>query len=124
SARSNDTFGVESPASENLDAAALYFFEDAGRGGSSGYLVSDTNVIWLQVQGQYRKKTLIGYPVENVNDTNRGQMYSTDFQFSDNFQFQQILNNVFMTTNLFGYPGMSGGPICVQFTDGRFFPAA
>jgi hypothetical protein len=35
------TPGESSPESQNLDVAALYFLEDAGRGGSSGYLGSD-----------------------------------------------------------------------------------
>jgi hypothetical protein len=125
SARSNDSVGFESPVSQNLDAAALYFFEDAGRGGYCGYLVSDTNVTWLKVSGQNEgQKTLIGYPVEGIDETNRGQMFSTDYRFSQGFQFQLLSNHVFVTTNLFGYPGMSGGAVCVQYSDGRFFPAA
>jgi len=49
-ARTNDnTPGVSSPASQNLDVAALYFLEDAGRGGQSGYLVSEPGATeWLQ----------------------------------------------------------------------------
>ena len=43
-ARTNDNSpGVESPASQDQDVAALYFLGDAGRGGASGYLVSETN---------------------------------------------------------------------------------
>ena len=37
------TPGVSSPASQNLDVAAMYFMADAGRGGSSGFLASDSS---------------------------------------------------------------------------------
>src|SRR5206468_9754044 len=33
--------GISTPDSQNLDAAAMYFLEDAGRGGYGGYLSSD-----------------------------------------------------------------------------------
>jgi hypothetical protein len=120
-ARTNDNSpGVSSPASQNLDVAALYFLEDAGRGGYGGYLVSEPGVAeWLQVPGA---KTLIGYPVEGVNETTRGQMYFTPALSS--IHFSLVTNRVFKTTDLFGYPGMSGGPLCVQYTNNAYFPAA
>src|SRR5688572_13314993 len=37
------TAGESTPDSQNLDVAALYFLEDAGRGGSSGYLGSNAD---------------------------------------------------------------------------------
>jgi hypothetical protein len=30
---------------------------------------------------------------------------------------------VFVTTNIISAPGNSGGPLCVQYSDGRFYPA-
>jgi hypothetical protein len=30
---------------------------------------------------------------------------------------------VFTTTSIRGYPGMSGGPVCVRYTNGRYYPA-
>jgi hypothetical protein len=120
-ARTNDNSpGVSSPTSQNLDVAALYFYEDAGRGGYGGYLVSDPNgTEWLQVTGS---KTLIGYPIEGVGDTARGEMYFTPALSS--IHFTGVTNNVFSTSDLFGYPGMSGGPLCVQYTNNAYFPAA
>ena len=120
-ARTNDhSPGVSSPTSQNLDVAALYFMENAGRGGYGGYLVSDpSGTEWLQVPGS---KTLIGYPVEGVSDTARGQMYFTPALSS--IHFTAVTNRVFKTSDLYGYPGMSGGPLCVQYTNNAYFPAA
>ena len=122
SARTNDVPlygpGVSSPASQNLDVAALYFLEDAGRGGSSGYLVSDPGATeWLQATAL---KTLVGYPVEVVNEISRGQMFATP---TGNINFTPVINRVFSTTAIKGYHGMSGGPLCVQFTNGVYYPA-
>lgn len=119
-ARTNDNSpGVSSPASQNLDVAALYFIGDAARGGQSGYLVSDAGgTEWLQAAAQ---KTLIGYPVEVVSDTVHGRLHAT---LPQNLTFTPVTNRVFGTVNIRGYPGMSGGPLCVQFTNGAYFPAA
>jgi sugar lactone lactonase YvrE len=125
SARSNDLAngispGVESPVSENLDVATLYFLSDAGRGGSSGYLVSGSNTTeWLQATAL---KTLVGYPaIGNGNNTvNPGQMYATG---EGNYEFDLITNSVFSTEDIIGFPGNSGGPLCVQYTNGIYYPA-
>jgi hypothetical protein len=119
-ARTNDNSpGVESPASQNLDVAALYFLEDAGRGGSSGYLVSEANgTEWLQATAQ---KILVGYPVDDIPAINVGRMHATT---PLNIIFTQVTNNVFATTDITGYPGNSGGPLCVQPTNGgNYYPA-
>ena len=119
-ARTNDNSpGVSSPLSQNLDVAALYFLADAGRGGASGYLVSDpSGTEWLQTNAF---ETLVGYPVEVVSDSNRGKPHAT---ISDNLIFALVTNRVFSTAAISGYPGMSGGPLCVQYTNGTYFPAA
>ena len=118
-ARTNDNSpGVSSPTSQNLDLAALYFLEDAGRGGFSGYLVSNpAGVEWLQASAQ---KALIGYPVEIVPENNRGRMHATTPQ---NIAFSSAGDRLFATSEIIGYPGMSGGPLCVQATNSVYYPA-
>jgi hypothetical protein len=120
SARASDNSpGVSSPLSQNLDTAALYFLADAGRGGSSGYLVSDSaGTEWLQATAL---KTLVGYPVEVVSDINRGKLHATT---PGNLNFTLVTNQVFSTAAISGYPGMSGGPLCIQYTNGTYYPAA
>jgi hypothetical protein len=120
-ARTNDSSpGVSSLASQNLDAAALYFVEDAGRGIFSGYLASEpAGIEWLL---QPASKTLIGYPVEATDQTIQpGRMYATPWDVTVNFILET--NRVFSTTNIHGYPGMSGGSLCVQSTNGIYYPA-
>jgi len=118
-ARTNDNSpGVSSLASQNLDVAALYFSADAGRGGQSGYLVSQAGTNeWLQSGFQ---KTLVGYPVEVVPEVDRGRMHAT---YPYNVAFSVADRRVFSTTGIRGFPGMSGGPLCVQFTNNVFYPA-
>jgi MBG domain (YGX type)/Calx-beta domain/PKD domain len=117
--RTNDLPGTSAPASQNLDVAALYFLQDAGRGGFSGYLVSDATNEWLQASAY---KTLVGYPVTTANGLTPGWMYAT--VPSSQISFSQLgTNRVFSTTNILGYPGMSGGPLCVQYTNGTYYPA-
>ncbi|MGO9199269.1 MAG: Ig-like domain-containing protein [Limisphaerales bacterium] len=118
-ARTNDNSpGVESPVSQEFDVAALYFLEDAGRGGSSGYLVSEpSGTQWLEATAL---KTLVGYPVDGVAAINTGRMHATT---PGNVIFSQVTNEVFATTAITGYPGNSGGPLCVQYTNGNYYPA-
>ena len=119
-ARTNDNSpGVESPASQNYDVAALYFGAEAGRGGRSGYLVSNAGgVQWLQVQ---TNSVLVGYPVATVAEASYGQMYAT---LAALHPFAPVSGAVFSTSKLQGYPGMSGGPVMVQYTNGFYYPAA
>jgi parallel beta-helix repeat protein len=118
-ARTNDASpGISSPASQNLDVAALYFLEDAGRGGQSGYLVSEPDQTeWVTAPAL---KTLLGYPAEVVSDINRGKVHAT---YPGNISFDPITSRLFGTSAIRGYPGMSGGPLCVQLS-GVFYPAA
>lgn len=61
------------------------------------------------------------YPVENVSDINRGKLHATA---PGNLSFALVTNRVFSTAVISGYPGMSGGPLCIQYTNGTYFPAA
>jgi hypothetical protein len=119
-ARTNDNSpGVSSPLSQNLDVAALYFPGDAGRGGQSGYLVSDPGETeWLQASAL---KTLFGYPTETVSEENRGKLHAT---LPGVLPFTLVTNRVFSTAGIRGYPGMSGGPVCVRSTNSVYYPAA
>ncbi|MCL4181494.1 MAG: hypothetical protein KJ072_27620 [Verrucomicrobia bacterium] len=111
--------GVSSPASQHLDAAALYFLEDAGRGGYGGYLVSESEPnSWLLGPVQ---KLLVGYPVEGVPETDRGRMHRVAPM---NYSFEPIGDQVYRTTGLKSYAGNSGGPLCVLYPNGRYYPAA
>ena len=40
-----------------------------------------------------------------------------------NLNFTQVTNSVFSTGDIIGYPGNSGGPLCVQDTNGNYYPA-
>jgi hypothetical protein len=132
------TPGYSSRASQNLDVAALYFYEPAGRrsapdalGGYGGYLVSrpdDPGQEWLS---NPNPKTLVGYPVEGsdyrMNAVVPGRIYAT----IDQPNFTTRTNGVYSTLDIQGLPGMSGGPLCVQFADPTgnpfnnfYFPAA
>ena len=110
--------GVSTPAAQELDAAALYFNEPAGRGGFSGYLVSTNDeLINAALFG-----TIVGYPVEGVPASERGQMHATPIK---RILWQTALApHVFATTNVKAFPGNSGGPLCIPSTNGLWFPAA
>jgi len=41
-----------------------------------------------------------------------------------NLGFTQVTNRGFQHDGDRGYPGMSGGPLCVQFTNDTYYPAA
>lgn len=124
-ARTNDVAslgpGVSSLRSQSQDVAALFFFENAGRGGQSGYLVATNGGGGQWLQSGFNM-TLIGYPVEGVSDLERGRLFRTPPM---GYTFTALTNGVFATTTVAGHPGMSGGPVCVQvpqFT-GPHYPA-
>ena len=102
----------------------MYFFESAGRGGGyGGYLVSKPGEQWLFGSNL---KTLVGYPVEGrdalLNPVVPGRLYATSLGLPG---FTVLSNKVLYTLNIQGLPGMSGGPLCVQFPGNNFFyPAA
>ncbi|MES2661050.1 MAG: cadherin-like beta sandwich domain-containing protein [Verrucomicrobiota bacterium] len=111
--------GSFSSASQNLDVAAVYFLEDAGRGGYSGYLASDlTDNQFILSEAP---KTLAGYPVTGISAINQGRMHVTS---PDSTPFTAAYGRTFTTTAIPGSGGMAGGPLCIQHINGDFYPAA
>lgn len=111
-----------SPQSQDLDVAALYFLSPAARGGYGGYLASDTAPNqWLNTANQVM---LAGYPVDGSifgRVVSAGVMYATVPQTAS---FAQVSDQVYETANFLSFPGNSGGPIYVQFTNNIWYPAA
>ena len=116
------TPGVSQAASFDLDVAALYFYEAAGRGGYGGYLVSDAGTQWLQTNSHapLTLRALVGYPVEGIAPSGLGKMHAIG---PTSMSFDQTTGTVFTCSTMRGLPGNSGGPLCVQWSDGRYFPA-
>jgi hypothetical protein len=115
---SENTPGTLTLASQNLNVAALYFAEDAGRGGFSGFLASDaTTNEFLQSAAL---KTLVGYPVNGISPANQGRMHATA---PLNASFTQALDHTYVTTGIRGIGGMAGGPLCVQYQGASYYPA-
>ncbi|MES2661051.1 MAG: choice-of-anchor tandem repeat GloVer-containing protein [Verrucomicrobiota bacterium] len=111
--------GDSSPESQTLDVAAIYFNEDAGRGGYGGFLASDL------AQNEFllsnANKMLFGYPVDGVATNSQGRMFATS---PANVTFTAAFGRTFTTTGIRGFGGNSGGPLCVQFEGGNYYPAA
>jgi hypothetical protein len=112
--------GTSSAASQNLDVAVVWFFEeDAGRGGFGGYLASDSLVNeWLISD---RLKTLVGYPLDDISLANQGRIHATPVL---NVAFSPANDRVYLTDDITSQGGNSGGPVCVQYDDGKYYPAA
>jgi enediyne biosynthesis protein E4 len=130
-ARSNDLAsgyyapGQSSPQSRNWDVAALYFTTPAARGGYGGYLTSDaaTNE-WLVSS---RQKMLTGYPLDGAAygyaGLSPGKLHATA---ALNYNFTMQSNRVYTTPGFLSFPGNSGGPVYVQFSNAvanAYFPA-
>ncbi len=115
----DDSPGISTPASQNLDAAAIYFLEDAGRGGYGGYLASDAdnNEFLLSANNKF----LAGYPLDGIADADKGKLHATT---PANLNFTRLYTGVFATTNIASFPGNSGGPIYVQADVNQYLPAA
>jgi hypothetical protein len=102
-----------SPESQKLDVAALFFTGKPGAGfeGYGGYLTSDpTGHVWL---ADTSLKMLLGYPVENLPEQDLGKMHKVG---PDNFAFDSLSDpsdGRYQSQNMPGFPGMSGGPVCV-----------
>lgn len=117
--QTDGTPGESSPASQNLDVAALFFLESAGRGGSGGYLASDTHPNeWLDSP---RQKILAGYPVDGIATGQQGEIFATAPR---NVRFTPGLGATYVTEDITSSGGMSGAPLSVQYDDGNYFPAA
>lgn len=114
-----DSPGDFSPQSQHLDVAALYFSEDAGRGGHGGFLASDlTDNEFLLSSAP---KTLVAYPVEGVALADQGRMHATPI---GNLTFISTFGRTFSTVGIRSMSGSSGGPLCVQHSNGIFCPVA
>ena len=111
--------GDSSPASQHLDVAAVYFSTNAGRGGYSGFLASDL------AQNEFllssANKMLVGYPMDGISTTSQGRMHATS---PSNVVFSSSFGRTFTTTGIRSSGGNSGGPLCVQFEGGAYYPTA
>ncbi len=115
------TPGTSTLETLNLDAAALYFIEPAGRNGYGGYLRSDTTTT-IPIKSNSRK-ILIGYPTDPqfISENNRGKMHGTNP--NNNINFRRLggsidrngqNNLVYKTDDIMAYSGNSGGPLYVE----------
>lgn len=111
--------GISTPASQDLDAAALFFLEDAGRGGYGGYLSDDAEANQYLLSAN--NKFLAGYPLDGVALADQGKLFATT---PANLNFTLLYTSVFATTNIASYPGNSGGPLYVQSDVNQYLPAA
>ncbi|MGJ8725865.1 MAG: cadherin-like beta sandwich domain-containing protein [Roseibacillus sp.] len=107
--------------SQNLNVASLYFQEDAGRGGYSGFLASDEKNSVYDTPPDL--KTLVGYPNESVLTQDRGRMFASSPAPVSLNQVQSAVA-VYETSSLTGDTGYLGSPLCVKHEDGLFYPAA
>jgi uncharacterized delta-60 repeat protein len=122
--RAAETPGSFSLASRQKDVAALYFINDtdAARTGFAGFLASDlTNNEFLISNAQ---KMLVGYPVDGIAALDQGRMHATPAANLSFTGFAFPNDRVFATSGIRSTGGNSGGPLCVQHTNGNWYPAA
>ncbi|MES2656969.1 MAG: choice-of-anchor tandem repeat GloVer-containing protein, partial [Verrucomicrobiota bacterium] len=102
--------GAGSPQSQNLDYAALYFSEEAGRGGYGGYLASDSgdDNEFLDSTAQ---KILAGYAVDGIVPADQGKLHATA-PFTA--PLSPAFGETWTTTAVRGQGGCSGGPLFVR----------
>ncbi|WP_395737485.1 hypothetical protein [Prosthecobacter sp.] len=110
--------GDSSPQSQNLDVAAMYFNEAAGRDGFSGYLASDLTANEFLLSNA--SKMLVGYPVDGIATGSQGIMHATP---AANVSFANPYARTFATTDIRSFGGNSGGPLCVLHSNGIWYPA-
>ncbi|MGJ8641836.1 MAG: leucine-rich repeat protein [Luteolibacter sp.] len=115
---SENTPGELSIDSQDLNVAALYFFEDAGRGGYSGFLASDETDNEFLLSSE--PKILTGYPYSGISAPSQGRMHATA-PSTDAFTWVQGLT--FSCSSIQGFGGMAGGPLGVLYENGSFYPA-
>ena len=114
-----NTPGTSSPQSQTLDVAAMYFLEDAGRGGFGGFLASDNTQNEFLISSA--NKMLVGYPVDGIATTSQGRMFATP---PANVAFTAAFGRTYTTPDIHSFGGNSGGPLCVQYQGGNYYPAA
>jgi hypothetical protein len=112
--------GEGSAQSQALDYAALYFIEEAGRGGYGGFLASDSgdDNEFLDSTAQ---KILAGYPTSGIPSTDSGKLHATT---SFTSALTPAFGETWTTTTVRGLGGMSGGPLFVRHQSGAYLPAA
>ncbi len=117
--------GESTATSQNLDVAALYFVAAAGnanlpgRGGSSGFLASDS--VLNEFLLSPAQKILAGYSVDGIPAAAQGRLHATPPLPA---VFTRASGQVYTTADLRSSGGASGGPLCVQFEGGAYYPAA
>lgn len=129
----NDGVGVARQSSQQRDVAAVFFqAHAAGRHGFTAVLKTDQANDWLT---QARQKTMVTYPIDpgflkapSFSSADAGKMFRTPpqdaaFTLVAPENAASAPSRVYATTALAGYPGGSGGAVCVQFDDGQFYPA-
>jgi len=125
--RTNDLAAGYSPGqstalSQDFDVAALYFNDPVANSGYGGYLGSDDSPDpWLV---STNLKMLAGYPVDGSSFgqmVQPGLIYSTPLSSAP---FIQESSEVYATASFLSFPGNSGGPVYVRYTNGFLYPAA
>lgn len=105
------------PNVRDHDIAALYFVEDAAKGGYSGYLTAPDSAPQARLVTE-GFKTLIGYPLDAPSAVNQGRMHSFSFQTAT-FDLLPGTTRVFRNAELQGAPGLSGGPLWIDSKGGN-----
>ncbi len=108
--------------SQELDAAALFFTEPAGRGGFGGYLASaEIRSEWLT---GIRDAVITGYPMDGIASSDQEKIHETPIR---QIGLTQVLGlphgTLYTSSDLLSYPGNSGGPYSIRYKDGKFYPA-
>jgi autotransporter-associated beta strand protein len=111
--------GVSSPDSQNLDVATLFFLQDAGRGGFIGYLASDATVNEFLTSDAL--KTMVGYPTDEIPAEDLDRMHATP---PANVTFSRAYLRTYTTQDIRSTGGASGAPLCVLAANGAYYPAA
>lgn len=111
--------GVSSPQSQNLDAATMFFLQDVGRGGYSGYVASDTSSNEFLLSDAL--KTLVGYPIDGIPEADLDRMHATA---PANIAFSKSFERTYTTSGIRASGGASGAPLCVLGENGAYYPAA
>ncbi|QJE97252.1 cadherin-like beta sandwich domain-containing protein [Luteolibacter luteus] len=111
--------GISTPASQNLDAGTLFFVQEAGRGGFSGYLASDTSSNEFLLSSAL--KTVAGYPIDGIGDNGIDRMHATP---PAAVNFTKSFERTYITPDVRASAGASGGPLCVLNENGGYYPAA
>ncbi len=111
--------GAPGAAAQALDAAALFFLSDAGRGGASGYLSSDQTPANPWLNGA-RDKVFVGYPRDGHPSFVPGRMHATN---AISVGFAHHTGPIFRTIAFQTGPGSAGAPIFVRADSGALQPA-